>query len=67
MLKGVRWSREIPYWVTVITATWILAINIGWNVDKGYEKLAAMLEPVSQEGYDGDPPALISTNSHFVR
>jgi hypothetical protein len=50
MLKGVRWSRQIPYWVTVVATTWILAINIGWNTDQGYEDLDAMLAPVSREG-----------------
>jgi NAD(P)H-flavin reductase len=59
MLKDVRWSRQIPYWVTVITATWILAINIGWNTDKGYTELAAMLEPVSPK--TSDLPLLASS------
>jgi hypothetical protein len=46
MMKGVRWSRLVPYWATVIAATWILAINIGWNTEMGYEALIQMTDPV---------------------
>jgi hypothetical protein len=41
-------TRTVPYWVTVLAATWIVIISYVWNTDKGYTQFQAkVVDPVS--------------------
>jgi hypothetical protein len=40
--------RTVPYWVTVLAATWIVIISYVYNTDKGYIQFQAkVVDPVS--------------------
>ena len=43
-------TRTVPYWSTVIAATWIVIVCYAWNTDKGYDGMQEnFVTPVSND------------------